>query len=300
MLTILREQKGTAAVLTALAITSLLGFAALVVDIGVLYTNKVQLANMADAAALAGVQDLPGNASFAKSNAAFYAAKNGKSDDVSSITVSDNNKTITVTATRKVALFFAKVFAVNSSEVTARAVAAIRPISAVTGVVPFGVVKQDFIYGQTYTLKAGGGSSYDGNYGALALGGNGASIYCNNIDYGYSGKLSIGQWVSTEPGNMSGPTLDGVNYRIALDPGATFETVEKDSPRIVSVPVIDTLNVNGRSNVQIVGFAAFFLEGAGGSGNNNFVYGKFMQTVMPGDITSSDADYGLYGATLIQ
>lgn len=300
LLRILREQKGTVAVLTALAITSLLGFTALVVDIGVLYINKTQLVNMADAAALAGVQDLPADDVSAEKNAAFYAAQNGNLTDVVNTTVGSDNKTITVTAKRTVALFFARVFAVNSSEVTATAVAAVRPISGVSGAVPFGIVKQDFIYGKTYLLKDGGGSGYDGNYGPLALGGTGASNYVDKIKYGYSGKLAIGQWVPTETGNMSGPTGQGVSYRIGLDSAAGFETVAKDSPRIVIVPVIDSLAVEGRTDVEIVGFAAFFLEGTGGTGTDNYVYGKFIQEVVPGDITGSSAGYGLYGATLIQ
>jgi len=166
--------------------------------------------------------------------------------------------------------------------------------------VPFGVVKQPLIYGQTYTLKDGAGDGYSGNYGALALGGNGANVYLGNIEDGYSGLLSIGEWVYTEPGNMSGPTGNGVDYRISLDPTATFATVQKGSPRILVVPIIDSLTVNGRSQVQIVGFAAFFLEGVGGKGNKDYVTGKFMQMVMSGDSGGGGTGYGLYGAALLE
>jgi hypothetical protein len=76
--------------------------------------------------------------------------------------------------------------------------------------------------------------------------------------------------------------------------------VVKGSPRILIVPVIDSLTVHGRSEVLIVGFAAFFLEGVGGHGNNNYVTGKFMQMVMPGDISTGVTGYGLYGSTLIK
>lgn len=41
-------------------------------------------------------------------------------------------------------------------------------------------------------------------------------------------------------------------------------------------------------DVLIVGFAAFFLEGVGGSGNNNYVTGTFMQMVVPGDISTGE------------
>ena len=301
MLSILRDQKGSVAVFTALAMTVLLGFAALVVDVGVLYLNRSQLINTVDAAALAGVQELPGGTEAARASASSYAEENGKPGDSVATVVAENNRELTVSVSRNVNLFFARLFNHNSQTVSATATAAVRPMSAVGGAVPFGVVRQEFNYGEPYTLKEGGGEGYDGNYGGLGLGGNGANTYRYNIKYGYDGKLHIGQWVSTEPGNMSGPTNTGVSYRISQDPGATFETVAKDSPRVVMVPVLDSLNVSGRSDVQIVGFAAFFLEGTGGSGKDNYVSGRFMRLVAAGDITEAgNADYGLYSTTLIR
>ncbi|KYZ76687.1 hypothetical protein AXX12_09725 [Anaerosporomusa subterranea] len=300
MLSFLREQKGSVAVLTALSMTVLLGLAALVVDVGVLYLHRSQLINTVDAAALAGVQELPGSEEAARASAEAYAQQNGKQGDVVATTLA-NNKELTVSVSRNVSLFFARIFNRYSQTVSASATAAIRPMSSVGGAVPFGVVRQEFKYGDLYTLKEGAGDGYSGNYGGLGLGGTGANTYRYNIKYGYDGKLHIGQWVSTEPGNMSGPTDTGVSYRINQDPGATFETVTKDSPRIVMIPVLDSLMVEGRSDVQIVGFAAFFLEGTGGSGKDNYVSGKFMQLVASGDITSNPGvDYGLYGVTLIK
>jgi len=300
MLRILREEKGSAMVVMVVSITVMLGFAALVIDIGNLYLNRIRLVNMADAAALAGVQDLPSSPQLAINNAYRYAAQNGTNSDVVGVSLSTNDTVVTVNVTRTVPFFFAKIFGMISTDVSARAVAGIKPITGVSDVVPFGVAKQQFIYGQTYTLKDGAGSGYDGNYGALALGGNGANIYRGNIENGYSGQLRIGDWVSTEPGNMSGATSTGVEYRISLDPTATFATVQTGSPRILIVPIIDSLTVNGRSEVQIVGFAAFFLEGVGGQGNKNYVTGRFLEMVVLGDTGSGSSSYGLYGASLIE
>lgn len=44
-------------------------------------------------------------------------------------------------------LFFAPVFNMTSSNVTARAVAKIIPLSGASGIVPFGIEKQTFTYG---------------------------------------------------------------------------------------------------------------------------------------------------------
>ena len=68
-----KKQRGSVLVMTAAMLVVLVGLAALVVDLGFLYATRVQLTNMADAAALAGVQELPRNSDGAYSTAADYA-----------------------------------------------------------------------------------------------------------------------------------------------------------------------------------------------------------------------------------
>lgn len=296
---LINNQRGSVTVMTVAALTVLLGFAALVIDVGFLYVNRAELVNMADAAALAGLQDLPGDTARAEASSREYAAQNGCSGDRVNITV-PSDKVVTVAVKRTVALNFAKVLGLDSVELHAEAAAVLRPASGVIGVVPFGVVKQDFIYGQTYSLKVGAGDGYTGNYDALALGGTGSRTYTDNIKYGYDAKLSVGQWISTETGNMSGGTVEGVNYRINSDPAATYNTAEQGSPRIVVVPLIETItNDTGRHDVKIVGFAGFFLEGVSGSGTLNNVSGKFMRLVMAGDTSGTAPDYGVYSGALV-
>lgn len=295
---LLREQKGSVAVLTALVVTALLGCAALAIDIGNLYLNKTQLVTIADAAALAGARDLPVGTSEAQAVADVYAQKNSQIGDIVQTAVNLDNTILTVTVKRTVPLSFAKVFSKSFSDVSATAQASNRVVTGVSGAVPFSVEKQDFIFNTPYILKDGGGDGSDGNYGGLGLGGTGAKVYNYNIQYGYDDKLTVGQWVDTEPGTMSGPTSDGVLFRINLDPDATFETVAPDSPRIIIVPIIDDLDVSGRAPVQIVGFGAFFLESVGGSGNQNYVTGRFMRMYIAGE-QGSGTDYGVRNIRLI-
>jgi Flp pilus assembly protein TadG len=286
-----------------------MGVAALAVDVGILYHTKLRLMNMVDAAALAGARQLPESASQATFTADQFADSNGRQDsDNWSRTVgrtSVANDTITATVIRPVDMYFARALGINEMMVNATATAQVWPVAAVTGVVPFGVVWTNFAYGTTYSLKAGAGEGHNGNFGALALGDTGASNYRDNIKYGYPGKLEISEFqpliVETEPGNMSGPTSTGVNYRINQDLYATFETAAPTSPRVVTVPVIESLAVNGRGEVRIIGFAAFFLERVGGSGQDNYVEGKFMRLVHPTATGGNQAgNYGLQVVRLIQ
>lgn len=300
MIRYLKNKRGSVAVVSALVLTALMGFAALVTDAGILYFNRMELSNMADAAVMAGAQDLP-DTSLALQTSRLYAQRNGNSEDQVYFTISGSNRIISANATRKVPTFFAKLFNIYSAEVHANAAAAVQPISVYTGVVPLGVVKQDFVFGTTYTLKVGGGDGMTGNYGALALGGKGGSNYRDNLLHGYDGQIHAGDWLYTETGNMAGPTKDGINYRVAQDPYATYDTVRSDSPRVIVLPVLDSFDVNGRGEVLVVGFATFFLEGATGSGTQCSVQGKFLRKYVPdGETSASGTGYGLYGIRLIE
>jgi len=296
MLSLLREQKGSVIAVVALSMTCLIGFASLVVDVGYLYLNKTQLQNMADAAVLAGAQDLPGSSLQAVATANSYAAMNGVPSDIVNPTVGAGNSSLIVTASRNVTLFFAPVLGISNGIVNANATVTISAAGGSTGVMPIGVVKQTFVYGQTYTLKQGGGSGYCGNYGALALGGSGGTIYRNNLDSGYNELLSVGDPVSTETGNMVGPTDQGVASRISRDSNSTLNTVQKGSPRIVILPIIDSLNVKGSSSTFIVGFAVFFLKDSSGG----VITGNFMQLCSSGTIPGTGQSFGLYNTRLIQ
>lgn len=299
---LLKSRKGAIAVVAAAALVGMTSMAALAIDAGMLFLNRYRLANSADAAALAGAQELPGRPGEAISAAMNFVAANspnGQLPDSVQPVLSKGNTTITVTLSRNVPLYFARVMGLASSVVTATATAEVKTYSGGNrGIVPFGIVKQNFVFGQTYQLKLGGGDGYNGNFQALALGGTGASTYTNNIKHGYKGNFKIGDWIFTETGNMSGPTATGVSFRIGLDPAATFETVQSNSERIIVVPILDSLLVSGREDVLVVGFAAFFLEGSGGGGNDSYVFGKFREMIIPGNSDPTATYYGLSVVTL--
>lgn len=297
MLNALRNEKGAVAVLATLAMVAMLGLTALVVDIGLLHLNKAQLSNMVDSAALAGVRDLPVSPYQAFATSKAFAGFNGKEDDTITTYIGSGNTTLRVEASRTVPMLFAKVLGFSESVVTATATAAISTVSSVSGVVPLGVEQEKFTYGVTYSLKKGGGDGYTGNYGALALGGTGADNYSYNIENNYTGPaLKVGDIVITETGNMVGPTDHGVKKRIDKDPYATFDSVAKGSPRLIIVPIVDSLDQTGRSPIKVVGFAAFFLEGS----QSGIVKGRFIRTFTNESTPGPAQDFGLYNVRLIQ
>ena len=119
-----KNEDGQVLVLMALFLVFLIGFVALVLDVGVVSLTKANLQNAADSAALAGAYDLP-DTSIASSTAMYFAGLNG--DGATETTVvspynGDPTK-IQVTCKSTVAYTFASVFGFTTTDVTALAVA---------------------------------------------------------------------------------------------------------------------------------------------------------------------------------
>lgn len=156
-----RRSRGASLLLTAFAIFSLLGVAALAIDWGWVYLNRHQLQNFVDAAALAGAQELPEAAQARQKAAENYAQNYGENfripppvpqqvdcpsgdldlqptttcyqigGDLVHITSpyqrtgdpSPNPNLINVKACRTVSTFFSQIFGVTEVRVCARATA---------------------------------------------------------------------------------------------------------------------------------------------------------------------------------
>jgi hypothetical protein len=296
-----REEQGAVLVLVAAALVALLGFGALTIDVGLLFLNRERLANAADAAALAGVQFLPDYPDTAVATARHYVYANGVPESEANIEVGPDGKTITVTATRQVSFFLAPVLGFANTGVSAQAKARVGGVEAVWGAAPLGIPEQTLEFGELYTLKVGGGAGERGNFGALALGGQGASNYEDNLRNGYQAWLKIGDVIETEPGNMSGPTQRAVEDRIAGHESCTFDNCCPNCPRLIYVPVYRDLGEKGgRHEVEVVGFAAFFLEGVTGQGNESEVKGYFVEKLTSAARGMSENDWGLRTAKLIE
>lgn len=307
-----RNEEGSVLVLVALALVVLLGCTALVADVGLLYSHRARLVNAADAAALAGAQELPDDPEAAKDMARVYAMVNGVASEHVEVQVSDDNRSLTVWPQRSVELLFARALEIFNKEVSASATAAVAPLSGAVGVVPFSIEEQELAFGVQYVLKEGAGNGGaeergDGRmygwYSALDSDNDqsgGANDYKERIKYGYPEMLRAGDTVLVETGNMSGPTTQGVEYRIdQCRDGCTFENFQRDCPCLVIIPVVRVVDWEEGCPkcVQIRGFGAFFLEGVEGQGKDSNVLGRFVRTVYPGEM-GSGADCGLYAVRL--
>lgn len=287
------NNKGTATVVVTGAIVTILGMTALVTDIGTTIYEKQKLSNAVDAATLAGMQEINKDDETIINIVKQYAELNGLDPSKIDILINPNRKSITVNANKDVNYFFAKAIGIKKSIVENQTEAKVSPISSYKGVRPLAIANQELQFNTLYTLKEDSGDGLSGNYGAMALGGNGAGVYRDNLLYGYPATLKIGDIVFTETGNITQATKDGIQSLMSSDPNSTYDNFDKSSKRLIVLPIVNTLDVNGKKPVTIVGFAAFFLEGTLGSGGQTSIVGRFVKYVASGDASDYQTDYGL-------
>jgi hypothetical protein len=117
--------------------------------------------------------------------------------------------------------------------------------------------------------------------------------------------------MTQEPGNMSGPTMQGIDLLIAQDPDAYWDDYKNEvvsehnpSPRIFPIPLFDPdfyqdNKVNGRNaSLRMANWLGFFVEGR--SGNN--VYGRItpIQGVYEEELGPAPAGIFPYAIRLVE
>lgn len=120
------EKGGISSLLAFILVFVLFGFTAMVVDAGSLYQTKREMVTIADAAALAGAQELPFNTEEAKKQAKIFASENGYtlSDDEIDFPPENNDRRIVITIKREERTYFASFIHESFKEVDVAAIAA--------------------------------------------------------------------------------------------------------------------------------------------------------------------------------
>ena len=114
------RSRGQILILFVMAIFVFTGMVAIVIDISWYWVNSLRVQRAADAAALAGVVQLPTNPSGASVLARAEAKKNGYDDALATISVTPvqdplvTGRRLVVTVTAPVDMFFMRIFGINS------------------------------------------------------------------------------------------------------------------------------------------------------------------------------------------
>jgi type II secretory pathway pseudopilin PulG len=135
-------------------------------------------------------------------------------------------------------------------------------------------VGRGFDYGEEYVIKYNAGSSVTpGNFGCVNFsggGGGGASQYQDYIANGGI-EASVGDQFYPQTGNMVGPTVNGVNSRLAVTP-------------YIRIPVVSSFPNGSSQQVIIVEFLPFKLVAVSGHGNS----GATVKAVYIGEDNNGD------------
>jgi len=315
---IVLNERGQVVIIFALLLVCLFGMIALVVDVGSIYEERRHTQTVADAAALAGAQDLPEYPGQAVQTAITYANLNGVVISGDNIQIPEDytyvpNDTIIVTPTDiNASLFFARVLGVNSVTVNATATAIAAGPDSMNNLMPWTVPLEDYpgglVAGQPYNLKVGPHFHESPGFFQImefedCTTHGGAQQYENNIINGCCEEIWIDEWYPIESGNKAGKTASGLETRLGSD-SCTFDDVvginsdgeyyvkDGDCPRVVYVPMIEARPENPSEPVLIVNFSVFFIEsfelqGHGGNAVTE-VIGRFVDktiAVSSGEIT---------------
>ncbi len=202
-----RRESGQVLIMFLLAFSVLMGFVAMSIDVGLILHERRSLQNAADAAALAGVSELPESPGAAEAKALEWAENNGYTVESGAIiTVNTpyqgDPNAVEVVIEVEMPFFFARALGLESTNVGARAVA-----SNVTGSVP-GVALlalnpwggNSFVKGGTSDLIINGGGAIivnDESQGAIQRSGSGNVVASGGFYHYYQGG-----WVSTGVGQF--------------------------------------------------------------------------------------------------
>lgn len=295
----IKNEKGSITILVLFVTVGIIAVMGMGVDYSIAVYEDIHLSNALDAAALAGAMELPDTV-VAEQVAESYLQQNEIPLEDVIISFSSDQMQISIQANTTVEHFLISIVGINQSTIEEVSKANIQTVGKVyDGVRPFGVVDQNFTYGEEITLKVNAGESAEGNFGALQLGDtSGASIFREYVLYGYDGTLEVGDIISTEPGNMSmiiNPLRQMINSS-----GETFENFERSSNRVWTIPVLTDFEVNGRSDVEIIGFAKFYINDIGKQSGQTQITGRFIEYVTNGETHESALNYGLYTTKLIE
>ncbi len=283
-----KDERGQAIVLMVLALVVLLGMAAMVLDVGGWFREQRRLQGTADAAALAGAQQLPTAPSAAQAMALSYANQNGGdvlAADITVGTLNQPNDIIDVKAQKSSPGFFSSVLGIMNANITASARALVGPPAQAQYVAPMVVycdhpLIQNCNGNNTPTFGQPTSMNYDplgapGAFGMLNLGksqGNGtpgSSAEAAWILNGFSQYLGLGMYPS--------------------DPGAKFSSLNIQSALTARMgtellfPVFKTLTGGGQNaQYDIIAWIGFHLTDYSVQGNNATLNGYFTQYIAHG------------------
>jgi len=274
-------ERGQTLVIVAVLLVVLIGFLALVLDLGNALAQRRRMQNAADAAALAGVRGLAlgqPSASIQSAINEYAVQRNGAQGCQAKILTS----TITVVVSRTFPTFFASVAGIPTFTVRAAAQAGYGfPSSWKGDLLPLCVQKDWVTTTHDIQIWDDDKEFSDSNLGKIAdgqrgwLNFNGGEVSDTELEdwvaHGYREKVNVDGWINGTPGTKTAALQVLLETRLNTD---------------IVIPVYDYTRSpgimgNGSLDYHVVGFAMYHLTDVVYTGNPKFTKGRFIRYVAP-------------------
>jgi Flp pilus assembly protein TadG len=303
----LSGERGATAVLVAVLLVPILGFAAIAVDVGALYAERSRLQTAADAAALAVARDCAvGACGDMQATAQNLVSANVGEADAAPPQLGSNPSTVTVTGSNPVEHWFAPAIGLDSTQVSATATVAwgapgggtaALPLifslcewnAQTAGGLPSTTTQRTILFPKTSDTGCTGpnGLFVPGGFGWLETGGSTCKATSR-----------LGGLVDSEPGNNPSQ-------------GCTTGDFTRLQGKTVLLPIFDRSGSTGNNAwYHVHGYAAFTITGyyfAGQytwnspcGGNDRCIRGYFRQYVEPSDAFFYDSTAPSLGAWILR
>jgi hypothetical protein len=295
-----RSERAQSLVLVLVFMTVLIGMAAAVLDVGSWYRADRKLQANADAAALAGAQELPESAAAAQARALAYADANDGGLVAANVKFRKTvipNDTIEVTAERPAPGFFAKLFGLDSVQVRAKAAARAGVLSRAKWAAPIAVdweheklqCKPTPCWGEQTTIdfeKTGPGAFRLMNIDS-SHGGTGPQDIGLWIREGLDAWMDKDRWYYSDPGMKPNSS----HIKGALD--------FRDETELL-FPVYNAVKAQGAGfEYFVIGWAVFHVTGYTIHGaNDSKIHGYFVDMIWAG-IQSQSTGSQHFGARAV-
>jgi hypothetical protein len=228
-------------VLAAVIMVAVVGLLAFAVDSGIFLEARRELYNAADAAALAGIADVPGNNAAALAAAAQYSANVAESpgraarrlcqlgggavpthtSTIGQLPLAGGGflHTLTVTTECTAGHIFGRVLGLVTTPIRATAVAAKGSLTSPNCPFPVGAdldlngpaAGNGYVFDGTTLVPLKLGSVQLGNAHAVAFGDPGGATFRAALSGQCGGTFETGDTIESEPGMMAGPTEQGLS-----------------------------------------------------------------------------------------
>ena len=301
----LKNESGQAIVMLALSIMVIFLMASFVLDAGSWFRTDRQLQATADAAALAGAQELPDSTSAAHGTALDYANRNGGNVAGADITFDQSGSVIKVVAKKDEEGIFSRVIGQNSSPISATAKARVGNPAEALHVAPMTVFcGHELIHNCDGTSTPDFGERTEmefdkmgapGAFGMLNLaGGNGTPGTSEQAEWilrGHNKYLGLGKYNSNPGAKFSSSQIQ--------------EALSLRDGTVLLFPVFKTLEGEGENaKYEIIGWIGFYLEDYEIRGHNAILKGYvthfIAQGIQAGSGSGSPSTFGVKVVQLIE